>query len=224
MSTLSDVLQFVGLLGGDPAEMQAAKDRREAEMQLAKSLSSDKYFADTIRQGLLSEVPMPPERPGKVPMPPKRPESLLPEVKPVEQVQDILSSKFSPQVTAALMGNIAVETGDSFDYAQEQYEGGPGRGLFQMEGKMLDAYNKYLGDNNIQNSAQAQIDFMENILTSGDVYDIGAGHRRAMKKVFESGNIPTITREFSERVLRPGKPHINKRLQRTYRHTPSGLL
>jgi hypothetical protein len=64
MSTLSDVLQFVGLLGGDPAEMQAAKDRREAEMQLAKSLSSPKYFAETIRQGLLSpEVPMPPERP-----------------------------------------------------------------------------------------------------------------------------------------------------------------
>ena len=77
MSTLSDVLQFVGLLGGDPAEMQAAKDKREAEMQLAKSLSSPKYFAETIRQGLLSpEVPMPPERPQsllpEVPLPPRR--------------------------------------------------------------------------------------------------------------------------------------------------------
>jgi len=77
MSTLSDVLQFVGLLGGDPAEMQAAKDRREAEMKLAKSLSSPKYFAETIRQGLLSpEVPMPPERPqsllSEVPLPPRR--------------------------------------------------------------------------------------------------------------------------------------------------------
>ena len=73
MSTLSDVLQFVGLLGGDPAEMQAAKDRREAEMQLAKSLSSPKYFAETIRQGLLSP---------EVPMPPERPQSLLEPVKP----------------------------------------------------------------------------------------------------------------------------------------------
>jgi lysozyme len=58
MSTLSNILEFVGLLGGDPAEMQAAKDRRETEMQLAKSLSSPKYFAETIRQGLLSpDVP-----------------------------------------------------------------------------------------------------------------------------------------------------------------------
>ena len=159
-----------------------------------------------------------------VPLPPQRPESFLSESKPSEQVQNILSSKFSPEVTAALMGNIAVETGDSFDYKQAQKKGGPGRGLFQMEGQMLNAFNNYLRDNEIQNSAKAQIDFMENILSSGDVYDIGAGHRKAMQKVFESGDIPAIAREFSNRVLRPGKPNINKRLQRTYQYTPRGLL
>jgi hypothetical protein len=215
--------------------MQAAKDRREAEMQLAKSLSSPKYFAETIRQGLLSpEVPMPPRRPP--PLPPRRAEGLLSDDVPIppqrpqklfnmEEVQSILNSKFSPQVTAALMGNIAVESDYTFDYTKKQNDGGRGRGLFQMEKNrgMFNAYNKYLNKNDIQDSAQAQIDFMENILSSADLYDIGAGHRRAMKKAFESGNIPRITREFSERVLRPGIPHMDSRLEQAKKYTPRDL-
>ena len=45
---------------------------------------------------------------------------------------------FSPKESAAILGNIDVETDGSFDYLQKQYEGGPGRGLFQFEGLKLD--------------------------------------------------------------------------------------
>ncbi len=64
MSTLSDVLQFVGLLGSDPAQMEAAKAKRDQEMELARSLSSRDYYEKRFNKGLLSpDVPMPPQRP-----------------------------------------------------------------------------------------------------------------------------------------------------------------
>lgn len=64
MSTLSDVLQFVGLLGSDPAQMEAAKAKRDQEMELARSLSSRDYYEQRFNKGLLSpDVPMPPQRP-----------------------------------------------------------------------------------------------------------------------------------------------------------------
>ena len=129
-----------------------------------------------------------------------------------EFVRNILSSRYSPEVVAGMMGNIDVETGGTFDPMQKQTKG-PGRGLFQMEGKMLRAYNKYIDDNDLKNTAQSQLDFMSEILSNSNVYDIGAGHRKAMKKAFESGNVDTITSEFSKRVLRPGKPHLDRRLE-----------
>ena len=73
MSTLSDVLQFVGLLGSDPAQMEAAKAKRDQEMELARSLSSRDYYEQRFNKGLLSP---------DVPMPPQRPQSLLEPDKP----------------------------------------------------------------------------------------------------------------------------------------------
>lgn len=130
-----------------------------------------------------------------------------------EFVQNLLSSRYSPQVVAGIMGNIDVETGGTFDPTQKQGSGGVGRGLFQMGGKMLRAYNKYLTDNGLKNTAKSQIDFMSEILSSPDIYDIGDGHRKAIKKAFKSGDVDTITKEFSERVLRPGIPHLDRRLE-----------
>ena len=64
MSMLGDVLQFVGLLGSDPAQMEAAKAKRDQEMELARSLSSRDYYEQRFNKGLLSpDVPMPPQRP-----------------------------------------------------------------------------------------------------------------------------------------------------------------
>lgn len=64
MSMLGDVLQFVGLLGSDPAQMEAAKAKRDQEMELARSLSSRDYYEQRFNKGLLSpDIPMPPQRP-----------------------------------------------------------------------------------------------------------------------------------------------------------------
>lgn len=127
-------------------------------------------------------------------------------------VFDLLKETFgSREVAAGILGNIDVETGGSFDYGQKQYKGGPGRGLLQMEGQMLRAYNNYLGKNMMDDSAESQIKFLKSALDSDSDYDIGAGHRRKLQEAFKSGDIDRISEEFSNRFLRPGKPHLERR-------------
>lgn len=70
---LGDVLQFVGLLGSDPAQMEAAKAKRDQEMELARSLSSRDYYVQKFDKGLLSADTV---------VPPQRPQSLLEPDKP----------------------------------------------------------------------------------------------------------------------------------------------
>jgi hypothetical protein len=131
----------------------------------------------------------------------------------VSQVETELSSKgYSNEVIASILGNIDVETDGSFDSQQKQYKGGPGRGLLQMEGKMLTAYQKYLNDNKKQDSTKQQVHFMSEILTDDKLYDIGAGHRKELKKTFATGNVDLITKEISDRLLRPGIPHMKDRI------------
>jgi hypothetical protein len=131
-------------------------------------------------------------------------------------VLNTLNKKFkSPALVSALMGNIEHETGGSFDYAQKQYGGGPGRGLIQMEGGMLDAYGGYLNKTKSADSAESQSDFLYNIMNNDTYYDIGAGHRKKMQEAIASGDPIAITTEFVNRVERPGKPMIDRRIEAT---------
>ena len=82
-----------------------------------------------------------------------------------------------------------------------------------MEGKMLEAYREYLKNTDSVNSLNSQIDFVSSALLDNSLYDIGAGHRKKLKEAFESGDVEKITTEFSKRFLRPGKPHLKRRLR-----------
>ena len=129
-------------------------------------------------------------------------------------INNYLSSdrKYRPEVTAALMGNIDVETGGSFDYLQEQSGGGPGRGLFQLEGSKKEDYNNYLNDNGLEDSPRAQLDYMHETIY-GDLQDeIGRGNAAKLRKIFETGNVEEITKAFEEIWERPGIPHSDRRL------------
>lgn len=129
-------------------------------------------------------------------------------------VHSVRNTFNNPKLAAAVLGNIEHETGGSFDYKKKQYGGGPGRGLFQMEYKpMISAYNNFLKDHNIDDSADGQIKFINDILSSDKYYDIGAGNRKKMIEVINNGDVKKITEEFSRRVLRPGKPQEEKRIK-----------
>ena len=76
-----------------------------------------------------------------------------------KEVFDYLIEKDIPyNAVLGLMGNIDHETGGSFDYTQQQYNDGPGYGLWQMEGLKKEAYDLYT--ENRPDSMEAQIDFM----------------------------------------------------------------
>ena len=78
-----------------------------------------------------------------------------------ENVKSILQSTFdSPAITSGILGNIDVETGGTYDFTQKQKTSkkdifGPGRGLFQMEGGMLKAYDAILAKTNFPDSAKS---------------------------------------------------------------------
>jgi hypothetical protein len=132
---------------------------------------------------------------------------------PKEEILALLLERTSPAVAAGILGNIDVETGGTYDYRQKQIGGGKGRGLFQMGDGMLEAYQKYLKKEGAKDSAASQIDFMGNILVDDEIYDIGAGHRKHIQGAFERGDVDEITAMFSDRVLRPGKPHMQRRFK-----------
>ena len=136
------------------------------------------------------------------------------EFSPQRKVFDALKSHGYPSpVISGIMGNIGVETGGSYEPTQKQYGSGPGRGLFQMEGKMLKAYNKYLSKTKLPNTTETQVGFMHDILQSDRNYDIGAGNRGKIKHLFTQIDPAYVAEGFSNIVLRPGKPHMNRRLR-----------
>lgn len=121
-----------------------------------------------------------------------------------------------PYVQAvALTANIAIETGGSFDYTQRQYGGGPGYGLVQMEARtgLRPSYDAYRSANCKLDSADCQLEWLVASLygtyEDGRNY-IGSGNVRAFTQATE---VAEATRVLSESILRPGKPHMDRRLE-----------
>jgi hypothetical protein len=133
--------------------------------------------------------------------------------KKVDQVFNLLNSDYdlNEAAVAAIMGNISAETGDSFDFTQQQ-KNGPGYGLFQFEGVHQREYDNFLEENKIPDSAKSQIDYvMENIY--GSKQDIvGQGNAKLLREAFERGDVDLATEIFMTKFERP-KDQSNKKIQ-----------
>jgi hypothetical protein len=129
------------------------------------------------------------------------------------KVQTLLSDRgFSPEAQAAILGNIAVETGDSFDYQQKQKGGGKGYGLFQFD-FMKPYYDKFLKDNNFEDSPTSQMDFMYETIY-GSLQDlIGKGNAAKLRDSFQSKDVEQITKDFMNIWEKPGVPHEERRVK-----------
>lgn len=114
----------------------------------------------------------------------------------------------------ALLGSIDVETGGSFDYLQKQDKGGPGRGLFQFEGTQLSDYKDYLKDNNLQDSAENQIEFVYKSMimkSSKAPHDLGWRSRGELQGMFNSKDTDAISDSLMKNYFRSGVPHLKRR-------------
>jgi len=128
-----------------------------------------------------------------------------------KEVVDLARDTFGKVGGAAVGGNIAVETGHTYDFQQKQQGGGPGRGLFQMEGPMQKAYNSYLAANKLTDSASSQMKFVKSEIETGS--HIGAGSAKQIRDAFAGNDVAKATTTFMKIFERPGVPHLAERLK-----------
>jgi hypothetical protein len=121
---------------------------------------------------------------------------------------------FNKNVMAGILGNIAVETGGSFDYQQKEYGDGNGYGLFQLDFQRP-YYEKFLEKNDLEDSAQAQIDYMHETIYGDEQDVIGKGNAKKLRKVFENAKTPEeVTEAFMNIWEKPKAEvsHLDRRI------------
>jgi len=77
--------------------------------------------------------------------------------------------------------------------------------------KSISEYNKYLKNTNKEDSAESQIDYVLDNIYEGIGYDIGAGNRKKLQKIFQSKDVKEITKAFHDIFERPAEGSLGKR-------------
>ena len=119
---------------------------------------------------------------------------------------------------SAMLGNIDVETGGTFDFQQQQ-KGGNGYGLFQYDFHKP-FYKKFLNENNLTDGVDSQVRYAyENIY--GDLQNVlGSGNAEKLRKSFKTSQGPIkLSDDIMNIFLRPGVPHADRRRESARMHS-----
>lgn len=119
---------------------------------------------------------------------------------------------------SAMLGNIDVETGGTFDFQQKQ-DGGKGYGLFQFDFHKP-FYKKFINENNLTDGVDSQVRYAyENIY--GGLQDVlGSGNAEKLRKSFETSKDPVkLSDDIMNIFLRPGVPHAERRRESSRMHS-----
>ena len=136
-------------------------------------------------------------------------------------IASLLTKYFPENAISAIMGNIDVETGGTFDHTTEQ-RGGKGYGLFQFDDQQ-GAYWDWLESTTLRDSPESQIQFVADAIYNDEYtaegmftgpLDIGGESRKAIREAFDGGSAAEIAKAFSEKYERPKKPNMKKRVDR----------
>lgn len=132
-----------------------------------------------------------------------------------------LRKKGVPEVAAkAMIANIAVESGYTFDanVKQKGKRNDPAYGLFQFDPRddgLDKPYQKYLEDKEKTDSMESQLDFFVDSVY-GDYKKgrewIGYGNVKKFKEAAATGDVEETTKTFSNKLLNPGVPHLERRV------------
>lgn len=132
--------------------------------------------------------------------------------------------KYPSESIAAIMGNIAVEAPT---FKGTQRESGKkrglnqGLGLFQFTHGRQKDYKRYLKDNKLPDNEQNQMEYAHEQMTSAEgegvlPYDAGPGNRQRLRKILLGkgmGAVEDRAKAISDLFLRPGVPHIERRME-----------
>jgi len=150
-----------------------------------------------------------------------------------DTIDALIKANFKESDIPAIMGNISVETGGTFDHLQKE-KGGKGHGLFQLTGKQLKDYKGWLGKREDSKYHQALFVY-SNIYSSSanSPHDIGWKARGMLQDSFANkistpmalspearDRIQTSskTKTFSDVYERPGVPHMDRRLKEAHKY------
>ena len=120
----------------------------------------------------------------------------------------------NPALISAMLGNIDVETGGTFDFKQKQ-KGGNGYGLFQFDFHKP-YYNQYLKDNDLEDSVDSQVRYTFENIYGNQQRIIGEGNAEKLRESFKTKSNPiTLSDDIMNIFLRPGKPPADRRREST---------
>ena len=120
----------------------------------------------------------------------------------------------TPALISAMLGNIDVETGGTFDFKQKQ-KGGNGYGLFQFDFHKP-YYNQYLKDNDLEDSVDSQVRYTFENIYGNQQRIIGEGNAEKLRESFKTKSNPiNLSDDIMNIFLRPGKPHADRRREST---------
>jgi len=126
-------------------------------------------------------------------------------------VEMLKEYNLSPSAMAAIIGNIDVETGGSFDFQQKQRNGN-GYGLFQFD-FMKPHYFEWLKKNNKKDSAKSQLDFMYETVYGDNQELLGKKNAEELRRSFKEDDVNNATYKFMKIFENPGVPHAGRRLE-----------
>lgn len=111
---------------------------------------------------------------------------------------------YSAPLLSAMLGNIHVETGNSFDYKQKQNKG-PAEGLFQFDFHKKN-YKKYLKRKGKEDSVQSQVKYVHDSIYGDEREHLGYGNAKDLRELFATSNDPIeLSDAFETIFLRPNK-------------------
>lgn len=117
---------------------------------------------------------------------------------------------YTDEAIAGILGNIAVETGGTYDPNTKQV-GGAGYGAFQFD-YMKPFYKKWLKENKKKDSLNSQLGFFHDTIFGDSTDIIGAGNAEKIRTVLEGGSPADVAQTLTALWFRPGKPHLDRRL------------
>jgi len=202
-------------LGGAVGNIPNPYEQQNGFMGIAEQMPTSKFLTQTqVGQNIMQPTQQMQEGGNKIQVKKK------PSITQLELVRNSLNSQndiasLRPEAIAGILGNIAVETGDTFDYRTQQ-RGGPGQGLFQFEGGHLRAYEEYKRKNKLQPSINAQVRYMLDNIYNGIGFDLGFKNRKDLQKALEEGTTEQVADTFAKLFENPRDEtaQYDKRIQR----------
>jgi len=138
-----------------------------------------------------------------------------------EPVKNLMSIKnwyedkgYRPEAIGAILGNIAHETGKSFDWQQKEVtsKDKKGHGIFQLDHKMTQ-YKQFLKQEGAKDSLEMQMLFMHETIYGGWQHVPGYGNAEKLREVFETGTLEEITKAFEDLWEKPKSGSSDKRIE-----------